>query len=281
MMSWPPESQHTLQQELTTIAHHAPGHWSFAVRESGTQIAGVDPRRIATPASTIKVAVLVLVLQEVAANRLRLEDEIPVPDDRVGGSGVLVVLPSVQRLTVAEIAELMIVVSDNEATNILIRLLGLDHIANRLPELGMTATRIERTLMDTHLPGRNQTTAHDQAVLLDRLCADLLPDRLRTFALDMLLRQQFNSRMPARLGPDVLCRHTTGETIGVRHAVGILACDDRTIAFAALCTDLQDAIDAQGPGPVDDVVARATDAVVTAARSQPAEPTPDQGGARP
>lgn len=277
MTSWPNENQHTLQQDLTTLARESPGQWSFAVYEGGTPIAGVDADRITTPASTIKVAVLVLVLQEVAAGRMRLEDRLDIPTERAGGSGVLVVLPSVHRLTIAEIAELMIVVSDNEATNILIRHLGLDLIARRLPDLGMTNTQIQRTLMDTHLPGSNHTTADDQARLLDRLCGDLLPDRLRTFALDMLLRQQFNSRMPARLGPDVLCRHKTGEIIGVRHDVGILEFDDRKIAFAALGTDLQEAIDAQGPGPVDDIVARAAAAVVAAARSGP-HPTPAEGG---
>ncbi|MGC0271688.1 serine hydrolase [Pseudactinotalea sp. Z1739] len=266
MTTWPEKNQHALQQHLTTIAREAPGHWSFAVREAGQVIAQVEAHRVTTPASTIKVAVLLMVLQDVAEDQLTLEQVLEVPEERVGGSGVLVHLPSVQRLTVAEVAEMMIVVSDNEATNMLIRLLGLDRIAQFLARWGMHDTQIQRTLMDTHLPGRNATTAADQALLLDALCADLLPPHLRTLALDMLLRQQFNSRMPARLGPDVLCRHKTGEIIGIRHDVGVLDFDDRMISFAALGSDLQDVIDDDGPGPVDDIVARAAATVVATAR---------------
>lgn len=267
MTTWTDENERTLADQLTRIAQESPGHWSFAVRERGRQVAAVDAEQEKTPASTIKVAVLVMVLQDVAAGRLRLEQSLPIPTDRVGGSGVLTLLPSVKRLTIAEIAEMMIVVSDNEATNILIRLLGLDTMPERLAALGMHYTQIQRTLMDVHLPGRNVTTAADQALLLDRLAGDLLPGELRTVALEVLLRQQFNSRMPARLGPDVLCRHKTGEIIGIRHDVGILQFDDRMISFAALGSELQEAIDDDGPGPVDDIVARAAAAVVAAARA--------------
>ena len=267
MTTWTDENQHTLTEELTRIAREAPGHWSFAARESGRQVAAVDAEQAKTPASTIKVAILVMVLQEVAAGRLSPDQTLVIPRDRVGGSGVLTALPSVQRLTIAEIAELMIVVSDNEATNILIGLLGLDTMPERLAGLGMGHTQIQRTLMDVHLPGRNSTTAADQALLLDALAGDLLPEQWRTFALEVLLRQQFNSRMPARLGPDVLCRHKTGEIIGIRHDVGILQFDDRMISFAALGSELQEAIDDGGPGPVDDIVARAAATVVATARA--------------
>lgn len=266
MTTWQKVNQQALHRELTGIAEQGPGHWSFAVREDGQVIAGIDADQPTTPASTIKVAVLVMVLQDVAEGRLALHQMLEIPEQRVAGSGVLVHLHSIARLTVAEVAEMMIVVSDNEATNILIRLLGLERIARRLEDLGMQGTQIQRTLMDTHLPGRNVTTAADQALLLDQLSADLLPGPLRTLALDMLLRQQFNSRMPARLGPDVVCRHKTGEIIGIRHDVGILEFDDRMISFAALGSNLQEAIDDGGPGPVDDILARAAGAVVDAAR---------------
>jgi len=266
MSMWPRQGRDALQEELHAIAEQAPGHWSFCVREDGQTVAEVEAGMVKSPASTIKVAILVMALQEVAAGRAALDQMLPVGQERAGGAGVLNALPSVKQLSLAEVAELMIVVSDNEATNMLIRLLGLEPMPARLASLGMPGTRLERTLMDTHLPGRNVTTAADQAALLDALSADLLPDHLRTLALDMLLRQQFNSRMPARLGPDVLCRHKTGEITGIRHDVGILECDDRQIAFAALGSELQEAIDGDGPGPVDDVIARATQAVVTAAR---------------
>lgn len=268
MTIWAPDTRRTMQAELEEVAQSAPGHWGFAVRESGDLIAAVNADDVMVPASTIKVAVLVLTLQEVAAGRLAWGQLLPIadPGQRVGGSGVLVWMPNVTELSIAEIAELMIVVSDNEATNILMRLLGVQTLDRRLAQLGLQHTQLQRTLMDTHLPGRNRTSAADQALLLDLLCGDLLPPEQRQIALDVLGRQQFRSRIPGRIAGQVTVGNKTGSIDGIRHDVAILEFDGRQVVFAALGSDLHDALAADGDNPVDDIVARAAQRVVRLAR---------------
>src|SRR5690625_4549123 len=103
MSTWPPQRQDVLQEELQTIAERAPGHWSFCVREAGQMIAEVEADVVKSPASTIKVAILIMVLQEVAAGRAALGQMLPIGPERAGGAGVLNVLASVQQLSLAEV----------------------------------------------------------------------------------------------------------------------------------------------------------------------------------
>ncbi|WP_166355324.1 serine hydrolase [Phytoactinopolyspora limicola] len=270
--TWAPGPATALRAELETLATTSPGRWAFAVRESGHQLASVNGDTVMPAASTIKVALMLFVLRDIAVGRRSLDDVLDVPDVRAGGAGVLNALPSVRRLRLDEVVELMIVVSDNTAANMIIDLLGAPALDKRLAELGTTHTRLQRRLMDLEAAKtglRNVTTADDQALLLDRLVGPgLLPPELRELALGVLGRQQFNDRMPARLGADVVCRHKTGEITGVRHDVGVLEFDGRQVVLAALGSELDDpASHAERPGPAADIIAEAAATVVRLART--------------
>ncbi|WP_162449987.1 serine hydrolase [Phytoactinopolyspora mesophila] len=272
--TWPAEHATKLRSELNSIAAAQHGRWAFAVREGGGLVASVNGDEVMRAASTIKVALLILALQDVEAGQCRLDSELDVPEERAGGSGVLKLMRSVRTLPLREVLELMIGVSDNCATNIVVDLLGLDHISARINALGARSTRLERRLMDLEAArsGRdNVTTADDQALLLDLLTGtQLLSEDARRLALDILGRQQFNDRMPARLGPDIVCRHKTGELSGVRHDVGILEFDGRQVVLAALSSELADpATHSVGTGVAADVIGAAAQAVVENARTLP------------
>lgn len=131
-------------------------------------------------------------------------------------------MPAASTIKVA----LMIGISDNTATNMIIDVLGLTHASERIRALGASHTWLERRLMDAaavERGQRNETTADDQTLILDRLAGpELLPTPLRELGLAMLGRQHLNDRMPAALGPDVRCLHKTGEITGVRHDAVIM-----------------------------------------------------------
>lgn len=282
--TWPTESAAALERELDALAESAPGRWGFAVREQGQAVASVNGDAVMPAASTIKVALMIAALQDVVAGRRELGTLLDVPGKRVGGSGVLKLLPTVRALRLDETLELMIVVSDNTAANMVITMLGADDVAGRISALGARHTRLERQLMDFEAArsGRNNvTTADDQALFLDILTEDGLADRghdvlpaeLRELARRMLGGQQFNDRIPARLGPDVRCLHKTGENDGVRHDVGILEFDGRQVVFAALGSELADpASHSAGTGPASEVIGAAARMVVDAARGVSVEP---------
>lgn len=207
--------------------------WDLTEREPVTWHAD----RPVHPASTIKVLILMAALREVHRGRLTLDRELPLPepDERAGGSGVLWELPGVRTMIVRDLLTLMVVISDNAATNVVIDAIGFPAINKCAHDLGCTATSIERHLMHS---GGKTTIALDQAVLLDRLASgDALPADLTRVALDMLSRQQVRDRLPARLPDGTRVWNKPGELAGLRHDVGLIGTGPRPRAVVAVLVD--------------------------------------------
>ena len=96
------------------------------------------------------------------------------PGSCVGGSGVLRGLRHAATLSLADVMHLALVVSDNDATNIVASLVGFERVNALAEELGLTQTRMQRLMMDQEAvaAGReNSTSAGDLARLLGELAA--------------------------------------------------------------------------------------------------------------
>lgn len=114
-------------------------------------------------ASTIKLVILAEAMRRVREGELSLEQTITVTEEmRTGGDGILKELLPGHTFTLREILTLMIIVSDNEATNILIRMLGMDSVNRMASELGLKEACLGRLMMDSeakkqelHLRGRH------------------------------------------------------------------------------------------------------------------------------
>ena len=117
----------------------------FAVNlRTGEEIAVNADARFPT-ASTIKTAVMLEVYHQAAEGSLSLDELLPVKDsDRVGGSGVLNGMSPGLSLKVRDLVHLMIVLSDNTATNVLVNRVGTRRIDDRLAGLGFKETKIFR-----------------------------------------------------------------------------------------------------------------------------------------
>jgi beta-lactamase class A len=95
------------------------------------------------------------------------------PGSCVGGSGVLRGLRHTAELSLADIMHLSLVVSDNDATNVIAEVVGLGRVNELAEELGLEQTRMQRLMMDQEAvaAGRdNYTSAGDLALLLEKLC---------------------------------------------------------------------------------------------------------------
>lgn len=202
------------------------GHVAVVVRRGGGEPVEIEAGRTFPSASLIKLSILAAAL----------ELEVP-PDARLpvrpaaGGSGVLAHLSDVPDLTVRDLLTLMIVVSDNTATNVLIDHLGMAAV-NRLSP---PATTLARRMMDAEARARgeeNLTTAAD--------VADVLADLARSpFALAALHAQQFNDRLPRHLPPGFRLAHKTGELAGISHDAGIVhPPDGDPVVLAVLTQDV-------------------------------------------
>lgn len=176
-------------------------------------------------ASVIKVAIMLAILRENQLGQLSLDQQRAVEmKDHVGGAGVLFELHDGIEVTVSDLYRLMIVVSDNVASNLLLDLLPEGALARLFQDLGMTGTVMGRRFMEAARPGHdNRTTALDMGLCLTALHRGEVLDRNHTAqALATLRRQQFREKIPQMLPPELSVAHKTGELEGVRHDVAVV-----------------------------------------------------------
>jgi len=138
---------HVVQSTIATLAARAPGVVSVVVEGPAGVLVDLDGGRVVPAASTIKVLVMVAALDQVAGGWLGLDQPVPLPGQRVGGSGPLSMLGSVSQITLAEALHLMITLSDNDATNAVLDLLGDDAVTDVGDRAGLTGTVLRRRMM--------------------------------------------------------------------------------------------------------------------------------------
>jgi beta-lactamase class A len=131
---------------------------------------------------------------------------------------------------------LMIVVSDNVASNLLVDLVGASAVQALMEEAGMTRTTLGRRFMDLPRPGAdNRTSASDMGLCLEQLYRGQLLDKAHTSsALAILRRQQYREKIPLLLPPELPVAHKTGELDGVRHDVALVEVPGRPYVLSLL-----------------------------------------------
>jgi len=253
-------SLHAAQAELAELAERAAdrhGRLGVLAEDLGTgERVALAADRTFTSASVIKLPVLVTVLDRVESGAWSLDARLTIrPTDRVGGTGIIAHLADVHELSLRDLLMLMIVLSDNTATNVLIDAVGLDAVNAWCTRTGLTRTVLARRMLDLAARERgaeNVTSPADVAALLAALArGELLGEQATGFALDVLTRQQVNDRLPRHLPAGVRLAHKTGELAGIRHDAGLVLPPDRSplviVALTEGFTDPHSATDAGGP----------------------------------
>jgi beta-lactamase class A len=111
---------------------------------TGETIAVDADRRFPT-ASAIKTAVLVEAYHQIAAGRLKKDQLVTLAEEeKVGGSGVLHSLRAGSTYSVGDLLFLMVALSDNTATNMLVKLVGTKSVVDRMEKYGLRETRLYR-----------------------------------------------------------------------------------------------------------------------------------------
>lgn len=239
---------------LAALAAHCPGTLAVAVRELGAdgrvrRAYGVHEDAELPLASVGKLLILAEAARGIEDGRLDPCEPIDLhEEDHCAGSGLLRHL-SARRWTLADLAVLTAAVSDNTATNALLRRLGRDRVNATAAALGLTRTRVLDRIREPRLPGHPPTfargTARELADLAVRVATeDGWPRRLR----DWMLTTTDHGLAAA------LVRHDpeggwlaakTGVDAGIRADVGVMA---GRLAYAVL---------ACGPAGREDDLARA------------------------
>jgi beta-lactamase class A len=234
------------ERRLQEIAGRVDGVVGYAVLDltSGDRIGHLDRETFPT-ASTIKLAVVYELFRQVDEGKVQLDETIALDRARaVGGTGVLYQLGT-PTLSIRDYATLMVIVSDNTATNVLIDRLGLDNVTKRMRGLGLTGTMLRRHMMDTAAARRgeeNVSTPGELARLLQAFAGPIeagFDDHMRTAALD-LLKKPKESRLRRGVPAGVAVADKPGELEGVRVDAGIVFAKNRPYELVVMSTFLQD-----------------------------------------
>lgn len=139
-----------LQTRLQEFSDAFPGVIGVAVRDIRTgEELSINGDRPFPMASVYKVPIMVEVFRQIEAKKFSLGDRIELGDEhRALGSGVLALLSNGLKPTIEDLITLMIVLSDNEATDILLKKVGAENVTATMRSMGLNNIRVDRTTFE-------------------------------------------------------------------------------------------------------------------------------------
>jgi beta-lactamase class A len=215
---------------------------------SGQQLL-VRSDEIFPQASSIKIAVLAELYHQAqqsahgASGKATLKDRYVVRTaDIVPDSSILGGLtPGVSSLTNRDLATIMVAVSDNSATNVLIDRVGMDNVVRLTESLGLEHTQLRRKMMDLQAAAQgreNISTPREMMTLLEQIYRGKViePPLLDDFF--NVLATHKDSWIPRDLPPDLKIANKPGELEGVRNDSGIVFIKNRPYVICVMTTYL-------------------------------------------
>lgn len=241
-----------------TLAKH-PGVFAVAFKDLaiGEEIL-INERAVFHAASTMKVPVMIEVYKQAAAGKFALSDSIMIRNTfrSIVDSSEFTLDPnedSEQGLyqqagaqqALSYLVYNMIIRSSNLATNMVIELVDARKVTQTMRELGAKDIQVLRGVEDDKAFEKglnNTTTAYDLMLIFEKIAQGNAVDSAASEEMvKILLKQEFNDIIPARLPKDVKVAHKTGEISGVRHDAGIVFLPDgRRYVLVLLSKELKD-----------------------------------------
>ena len=276
--------QQTFEEAMRGFQQRIDGHFGVMVKEldSGRELTW-NHEDVFPTASTMKIQLLYALYRLAQDGEIDLSARVPLrAEKRVPGSGVLQHLDVGLEPTVRDLAELMIIVSDNYATDLIYGMVGRERLAGYVEELGLRHTYLPHTTRQI-LAQMAGLDPEDDSLDYDELRAALkagqaaeddtppateeydrsspadmvrtmtlieqgywLSDESREAIIETLKHQNFTTRIPGRLpeGLGIEVAHKTGSVRGVRNDVGIVYAPGIRYAIAIMSRDLQDPAEA-------------------------------------
>lgn len=207
-------------------------------------------------ASAIKIHILAELYRQAEQGRFRLTDVVPVPASaRVAGSGVLNELgTSSVAMSIRDYAVLMIVLSDNTATNLLIERVGMENVNRFLQSSGATRTKLQRVMMDLKAAteGReNIGTPRDVMIVLEKMYRGELVSKNASADMLSILRKPKDGPLRSGLPGSVDLADKAGDVDGVKCNVGIVFLQDAPYIVCVMTKLLQNEED--GPKTITEI----------------------------
>lgn len=228
------------EQRLRKIARRARGGlgWTALDLTSGERFS-LNEDAIYPQASAIKIAILMEVFKQQAAGNLRLSESRTIANlSKTGGSGILNELGDGSvTLSLHDLCVLMILVSDNTATNLLLDLVGMEPINQTLEALGLKQTRMRRRMMDLAAAARgeeNTSTPAEAARLMELLFRGEFVNRQTCDDILAILKKTKPSNVKAGLPAEIAVAGKPGGIAGVVTEWAIVYAPERPYVVALM-----------------------------------------------
>ncbi len=244
----PAELRAKFEKRVQEISSRVDGVVGYSIVDltSGERIGHLDAATFPT-ASAIKLAIVYELFKQAEEKRIDLDEKITLDRRQaVGGTGVLVEMGT-PTLSIRDYAVLMVTLSDNTATNVLIDRLGMDRIAARMQGLGLTGTKLRRHMMDTAAArrGDENVSTPDELARLLRAMNETMPDAIA------LLKKPKENRLRKGLPEGVASADKSGELEGVRVDAGVVYAKNRPYVLCVMTTFLKD--EAEGERAIEEI----------------------------
>lgn len=182
--------------------------------------------------SAIKVTILMEVYKQSREGKFKMTDVRAVDKAHmVGGSGVLKELgDSTSSLSIRDLCVLMIVLSDNTATNILIDLVGMENVNRTIQSLGLKVTRLQRRMLDQAASGRgdeNISTPAEAAHIMEILYKGEFLDRAACDDMLSILKKPKEGAINSGVPSGIAVAFKPGDLAGVKTEWAIVYLKER------------------------------------------------------
>ena len=235
-----------LNATVQDLDHGLDGVMGVAIVDLGNENAKILLRadEVFPTASSIKIAVLVELYRQAQSGKLKLQDIYTVQtSDLVPDSDIMNGLtPGVTKITLRDVATMMVAVSDNSATNVLIDRVGMENVNNMLQSRGLIHTKLQRKMMDLKAAseGReNLASPRELLQLLQDVYQGKVLNQEMTADFFKMLSTHKSSFIPRGLPEDLKIANKPGELEGVRNDCGIVFVPNRPYGICVMTSYLR------------------------------------------
>ena len=245
------QSKPTLDDQVKTLVGSFKGKVSLFAKnlDTGETYALNADERVRT-ASTIKIAVMIEAFARVNEGKIKWTDEVVLTKDKkVSGSGILTELSDGLRLTLRDAVSLMMILSDNTATNLVLDVLTTDAVNARMESLGFKNIKIMRRIgsggesaagkdPENKKFGLGMATPREMVLVMEKLDrGEIISAAASKEMIDLMKREQGRNAIGRSLWT-VPMASKYGALDRLRSAVGILYTKKGKIAMAISCDDM-------------------------------------------
>ena len=200
--------------------------YSISVKNLKTKEAfNYNENTAVSSASTIKILIMAEVMNQISKGILSLDHRIQIEKEDKVADSILSLLDNDNTYSLKDIVILMIIQSDNTATNVLIDIAGMDNINFFIKQIGLKNTILQRKMLDFEARAKgkdNLTSSQDMEYFLELLYnGTIINKSYCKLMLDILKMQLDRSMLYLDIPDNVVIAHKSGELNFVDNEVGI------------------------------------------------------------